>query len=273
MVLRSELKARITPASKAFTWLLRGWLVGGVGIFLITTGLVYPPGPTLGAADLPPRILYWHSYVFLVELPIAAILMSSFVRHQEWRAPPGRYVPGRTYPVFSSWNLSAMAVLAALYAVAGLPTGITWIDFVAIITALMAAYFGSVIAFFGISVGAFIRGAVGWLPPGVPFAGIVAFAISDASRWAIIGAIYWWIVRRGRGLSTAGYWATILPITIFIHASGIIIQFFARAPLETFEFLLGLMATWYPTSIASIIVGLAAGEAAYRATTRRAVTA
>ncbi|GBC69400.1 hypothetical protein HRbin01_01098 [archaeon HR01] len=245
------------------------WAVGGVIAFLAITAAVNPAGPYLGVAQSPQRIAYWHSYVFLVELPIALLLVMAFLRREEWRAPPGRYVPGRKYPALSTWHLTAIAIMAAFYAGTGFIVGITNIDIVALVTALLAIYFGPAVAFLSIIVGALIRFALGGLPFVAP-AGILAFAVSDACRWAIIGSVYWFLVRaRGRGVTTAGYWLLMIPVALLVHGGSIIMSFWSQGPFEWVVGQVSFMAFWYPTSIISYVIGMAAAEGLHRTTVRR----
>jgi hypothetical protein len=249
------------------------WAIGGVIVFLAITAAVNPPGPYMGVAQSPMRIAYWYSYVFLVELPIALLLLSLFLRKEEWRAPPGRYVPGRKYPLLSTWHYTAIAIMAAAYAGLGFVTGVTNIDIVALATGLLAIYFGPLVSFIAIIVGAFIRFMLGGLPWVAP-AGIGAFAVSDACRWTIIGSIYWFLVR-GRGIGARGiaYWLLVIPIAVLIHGGSIIMSFWAQGPLEWMMGNIAFMVFWYPTSVLSYVIGMAAGEGLYRATARAGVRA
>jgi|GEM_PF-3866460 len=248
------------------------WAVGGVIAFLAITAAVNPAGPFMGVAQSPLRIAYWHGYVFLVELPIALLLLMAYLRREEWRAPPGRYVPGRKYPALSTWHLTAIAIMAAFYAGTGFIVGVTNIDIVALVTALLAVYFGPLVALISVIVGAVIRFALGGLPFVAP-AGILAFAVSDACRWAIIGSVYWFLVRaRGRGVKTAGYWLIMIPVALLVHGGSIIMSFWAQGPLEWVVGNISFMAFWYPTSIISYVIGMAAAEGLHRATVRTPTT-
>ncbi len=248
------------------------WAVGGVIAFLAITAAVNPAGPFMGVAQSPLRIAYWHGYVFLVELPIALLLLMAYLRREEWRAPPGRYVPGRKYPALSTWHLTAIAIMAAFYAGTGFIVGVTNIDIVALVTALLAIYFGPLVAMISVIVGAVIRFALGGLPFVAP-AGILAFAVSDACRWAIIGSVYWFLVRaRGRGVKTVGYWLIMIPVALLVHGGSIIMSFWAQGPLEWVVGNISFMAFWYPTSIISYVIGMAAAEGLHRATARAATT-
>ncbi|MCX8201961.1 MAG: hypothetical protein RMI43_07235 [Candidatus Caldarchaeum sp.] len=245
------------------------WAVGGIIVFLLITAAVNPPGPFMGVVQSPMRIAYWHGYVFLVELPLALLLTVAFQRREEWRAPPGRYVPGRKYPFLSTWHLTAAAIMAAFYAGTGFIVGITNIDVVALSTALLAVYFGPLVTLISISVGALIRFALGGLSFISP-AGIVAFAVSDACRWAIIGAVYWFLVRaKGRGIKTVGYWVVMIPVALFVHGGSVIMSFWSQGPFEWVVGNISFMALWYPTSFISYVIGMAAAEGLHRATIRQ----
>lgn len=258
------------PVSKPITTGILGWLAIGVVSLLYTTVYAWqPPTSILGVANSPARIVYWYQYVLLIELPLSILFIYWFTRDESHRAPPGRYVPGKHYSIFNTYNLAAMGIVAALYAVLGLVT-VSNVDVVALVTAFSAAFFGPLISFVGIVVGAYIRFGIGGLTNIVTNpAALPAFAFSDASRWAIGGFIIWRLVRVQRenvmGLAT---WVTVIPLIILVHAGSIIMSFFALNPWDSFTLNIGFMGFWYPTSLISIIVGLAVAEGAYRAATR-----
>jgi hypothetical protein len=249
---------------------LLGWLVAGVIVYLVVTLIVDPFGPTMGVAFSPERIGYMYLQTFAVWVPLSAFLMYRFSRHPEWIAPVGKYVPGRSYKVWSSWTLAAIAITAALYAGTGFISGVTNVDLPALVTAFMAAYFGPIVALPGIVVGAFIRFALGgmpWLAPPT----VVAFAFTDATKWVVAGSLIFWIVRaRGKGLFTAGAWALVVPASIVAWLFITMANIFTQGPWEYFEgfFFFFFVPVVLVTSIISIIVGLGAAEAVYAAVKR-----
>jgi hypothetical protein len=256
--------------SKTLTTGILGWLaIGAISLLYTTIYAWQPPTSILGVAGSPGRIVYWYQYVLLIEVPLSVLFIYWFTREEWHRSPPGSYVPGKHYAIFNTYNLSAMGTIAALYAVLGLVT-VSNVDVVAMVTAFAAAFFGPLIAFVGVFIGAFIRFGIGGLSNIVTNpASLPAFAFSDASRWAIGGFIIWRLVRVQRenamGLIT---WVAVLPLIILVHAGSIIFSFFALNPLGPFLGNLGFMGFWYPTSLISIIIGLAVAEGAYRAATR-----
>jgi hypothetical protein len=258
------------PVSKTISTGILGWLaIGAISLLYTTLYAWQPPTDILGVAGSPGRVAYWYIYVLLIEVPLSVLFIYWFTRDESHRAPPGRYVPGKHYGVFSTYNLAAMGVIAALYAVLGLVT-VSNVDVVAVVTAFAASFFGPLIPFVGIFVGAFIRFGIGGLSNIVTNpAALPAFAFSDASRWAINGYIIWRLVRvqkeNAMGIAT---WIAVIPLIILVHAGSIIFSFFALNPLGSFIGSISFMGFWYPTSIVSIIVGLAVAEGAYRAATR-----
>lgn len=258
------------PISKTITTSILGWLaIGAISLIYTTIYAWQPPTSILGVANSPGRIAYWYQYVLLIEVPLSILFIYWFTRDESHRAPPGRYVPGKHYPIFNTYNLSAMGIVAALYAVLGLVT-VSNVDVVAMVTAFAAAFFGPLVAFVGVLIGAYIRFGIGGLANIVTNpAALPAFAFSDASRWAIGGYIIWRLVRVQRenvmGIAT---WVAVIPLIILVHAGSIIFSFFALNPLGSFIGSISFMGFWYPTSLISIIIGLAVAEGAYRAATR-----
>lgn len=246
------------------------WFVAGIIISLAVTGIYNPSGPGMGVAFSPARDAYAYLLTVLVILPPCGICMYLFSRRQDFIAPVGRYVPGRKYKVWSSWTLAACAVTAALYAGTGFISGISNVDLPALATAIMASYFGPIVAFVGIIIGALIRGALGGLSFLAPTVWI-PFAVMDALKWVLAGTLIYFIVRgRGRGVMTVPLWIVIVPVILVEWLFLTAVNIFTQGPAEYFAgFFFGFfIPVVLPTSVASIIVGLAAAEAAYAATKR-----
>ena len=245
------------------------WLAVGLVSTAYVTLAYNPTTALLGIANSPVRIAYYYQFVFLITIPLAVLGVYEVSRYEQFRAPPGRYVPGRHYSLFSPYYLAAMGIVAALYAAGGLFGAVTNFDIVAAVTAFAAAMFPPIVPLVAITVGGFIRFAIGGItflsPPAVP-----AFVLMDAARWALSGFIIFYFVRRaGSGLMSYAKWVAIIPVVLLIHAGYTVFQYLQLGPWETFIGNVGYMVFWWPTTAISVVVGLIVAEAAYRSATRR----
>ncbi|MCD6513846.1 MAG: hypothetical protein J7L07_02875 [Candidatus Odinarchaeota archaeon] len=244
-----------------------GWI-----IVIIADLIMQPWGPALGVADSPIRwaLTYLNVIFGLVLSAIAGIIW--FMKHPEWLAPIGKYVKGQEYKPLSPWTLSAMGVMAALYAILGIGWNVG-VDLAALVTSISAVYFGPIITFGAVFVGAFIRYLLGGVPWVTPYT-ILEFALWDASVWAINASIYWSVVRKKKIIKieeVVKYWIVLIPLMIFIHWFALfIVEGIPRYPWEGVVAKIVIsMATWYPTSIVSIIFGVIIGESLYLSTLTR----
>lgn len=247
-------------------------IVGWV-IVIVADLIMQPWGAALGVADSPIRwgLTYVNVFFGLTLSAIAGIVW--FIQHPKWLAPIGRYVEGREYKPISPWSLSAMGVIAALYAVLGIGWNVG-LDLAALVTSISAVYVGPIITFGAIFVGAFIRYLLGGVPWVTPYT-LLEFALWDGSVWAINASIYWAIIRKREfkriGINIIKYWIFLIPLMIFIHWSALfLVEAIPRYPWEgVIAKILISMATWYPTSIVSIIFGVIIGESLYVSTITR----
>ena len=240
--------------------------VTGCWILVILVNLAMAPwGPALGIADSPTRWLLAYFNTIVGLLATGAVCMWWFKLHPEYIARPGRYQPGRSYAVITPYSLSAMGVVAALYATLGIAFSVG-ADLGAVVTAFSATFFGPIITFVAVFAGAFVRFFLGGTPWLTAFS-LPQFAIWDGSVWAINAAIYWKIVR-AEPLKRVSWskWVLAIIIMVVIHWTALhIVEAIARYPIEgVLAKMVTTAATWYPTTVASIIFGVLAGEAVYR---------
>ncbi|MDV3277258.1 MAG: hypothetical protein LYZ69_02180 [Nitrososphaerales archaeon] len=259
----------ILPTSKKIIGGNLVWLALGL-VSTAYVALAYNPTTAiLGIANSPARIAYYYQFTFLITIPLAFFGVYEISRNERFRAPPGRYVPGRHYSLFSPYYLAAMGILAALYAAGGLFGAVTNFDIVAAVTAFAAAMFPPIVPLVAIIVGGFIRFAI----TGISFmnpAAVPAFVFMDAARWALAGYLIFRFVRMSAtGLMSYAKWVAIIPVILLIHAGYTVFQFFQLNPWDAFLGNVGYMVFWWPTSAISIVVGLIVAEAAYRSATRR----
>ena len=245
------------------------WLAVGLVTTAYVTLAYNPTTAVLGIANSPIRIAYFYQFVFLIAVPAALFGVYEVSRNERFRAPVGRYVPGRHYALLNPYYLAAMGIVAALYAAGGLFTAVTNFDIVAAVTAFAAAMFPPVVPLVAITVGGFIRFGV----TGISFmnpAAVPAFILLDASRWTISGYLFFRFVRgAGSGLMSYAKWVAIVPIVLVIHAGTTVFEYLQLGPWETFIGNVGYMVVWWPTTAISAVVGLIVAEAAYRSATRR----
>jgi len=257
------------PTSKKIFGGELAWLAVGL-VSTAYVALAYNPTTAiLGIANSPARIAFYYQYVFLITVPLALIGVYDISRSEQFRAPPGRYVPGRHYSLFSPYYLATMGIIAALYAAGGLFGAVTNFDIVAAVTAFAAAMFPPIVPLVAIIVGGFIRFAIS----GISFmnpAAVPAFIFMDAARWALAGYLIFKFVRMsGSGLMSYAKWVAVIPVILLIHAGYTVFQYFQLGPWETFVGNVLYMPFWWPTSAISIVVGLIVAEAAFRSATRR----
>lgn len=245
------------------------WLAVGLVSTAYVTLAYNPTTAILGVANSPARIAFYYQFAFLITVPLALFGVYEISRIERFRAPPGRYVPGRHYSLFSPYYLAAMGILAALYAAGGLFGAVTNFDIVAAVTAFAAAMFPPIVPLVAIAVGGFIRFGIS----GISFmnpAAVPAFIFVDASRWALAGYLIFKFVRSsGSGLMSYAKWVALIPVILLIHAGYTVFQYFQLNPWDAFLGNVGYMVFWWPTSAISIVVGLIVAEAAYRSATRR----
>jgi len=263
------LPSETLPLSKTivlgtFVWIAAGCAILAYAIF------AYPPaGSALGVANSAARIGLYTEFCVGVTFPIALYGMYVVSRNERFRAPPGRYVAGQKYSLFSPYNLAAMGVIAALYAAGSLFGAVSNFDIVAAVTAFAAVMFPPIIPLVAIIIGGFLRFAI----TGISFispAAVPAFIVMDASRWAIASWLIFYFVRSKKtGLGSIAMWVVLLPIILIQYSVMTIAQNFILNPWSAFLGNVAYMGTWFPTTIISAVVGLVAAEAAYRSVSRR----
>jgi hypothetical protein len=257
------------PLSKTIVLGTFAWIAAGCAVLAYAIFAYAPASSTLGVANSAARIGLYSEFVLGVTLPVAIYGMYVISRIERFRAPPGRYVAGQKYSLFSPYNLAAMGVIAALYAAGSLFGSVTNFDIVAAVTAFAAVMFPPIIPLVAIIVGGFLRFAI----TGISFlspAAVPAFIIMDASRWAIASWLIFYFVRsRKSGLGSLAVYVVLLPIILIQYSVMTITQYFILNPWSAFLGNVAYMGTWFPTTIISAVVGLLAAEAAYRSVSRR----
>ncbi|MEM2514880.1 MAG: hypothetical protein QXR45_08700 [Candidatus Bathyarchaeia archaeon] len=256
------------PLIIAALWI---WWIVGIITIAACYAIFQPWGPKLGMAESPERIYLYYVYVLGHEVPASLVCLYYWSKHQEWLAPPGRYISTKKYKMINPWVLTGGAVMAALYGVFALvgsavPVPGGTLDLAATATAVMMTYFGAVTSGIAVLLGAIIRFLLTGRLPGLPLMW-PAFALADSYRWITNSYVYWRLVRvkREKPLKTWIYWGLLIPFIIANHRLSIFMQHTWRYPLETLAAVwLGSMIPALPFGILAILVGVIVGETLYR---------
>jgi len=226
-----------------------------------------PWSPKLGVVGSPGRTLLLYSLAFVCMAPFCVLAMYTFAKHPEWNTPPGKYVQGQKVNVFSAYTYSAIAIIGALFGIAGIGNPLN-IDLQALTIAASAAYFGAVVSFGGLWIGQLIWHIIG----GVLSITSIAWLTMDAGIWAVNGLLYFKFLYGkvgGRRLPKAVAIPVVYIIGELIHSMppfGVfwmtnIIQF----PAEAFPAAMVQYWIYWPISWVVVMVGMLAGMSARRA--------
>jgi hypothetical protein len=261
----------IPEAKKLPTRTLQLAMVGLFIVAVLIMAAMAPWGEGLGPSYSPGRIGLTYVVVIVGYLLPGLIAIYLFSKKPEWVAPPGRYVAGTTYKLYSTYALTGAAILGAVYAVSGLPTGVN-IDLPALIAGFGATYFGPHVMLPAFFLGFFVRWAIGgaaWLP--VPLLG-PAVALLDSTIWVIGAYIFWSLTRTPRyekatGGTRAAYFLLALISMIVVWNFGFIVWYaFVGNPLPAFiAYATFAYSTWIPTGVVFIILGTIIGHSTYTA--------
>lgn len=228
-----------------------------------------PAGPTLGVAASAARDALYTEFSAGVVLPIAIYGTYVVSRSQRFRAPPGRYIFGQKYSLFSPYNLAAMGIIGALYAAGGVFTAVTNFDIVAAVTAFAAVMFAPIVPLVAIIVGGVLRFALTGISF-TPTAAVPGFIIMDASRWVIASWLIFTFVRPRMNKATSYIvWIVMMAIILVQYSIMTLAEYFILNPYSAFVGNVVYMGTWFPTTVISAVVGLIVAEGAYRSFSRR----
>lgn len=246
---------------------------GAIGSFILGLVVMLVAQPwsaaALGPSYSPSRILVTYVVTTLMLVIPGLICVYLFTRRNRWIAPHGKYVKGQDYSVYSTYTLTAIAIVAAVYAVGGLPTGVN-IDLPSLICAFSAVFFGAHVMFPAVLIGWFVRWAIGgaaFIP--VPILG-GAIGLIDAGVWAINGFLLWWILRSERfreasGRRKTGLFIVAILVMIGVWLVGWIFDYaFVGNPWGAFVGYATLaFSTWAATGVAFQVLGLFMGQNMY----------
>ncbi len=226
-----------------------------------------PWGPKLGVVGSPGRTLLLYSLAFLCMAPFAVLAMYTFAKHPEWNTPPGKYVPGQKVTVSNAYVYSAIAIIGALFGIAGIGNPLN-IDLQALTIAASASYFGAIVSFGGLWIGQLIWHIIG----GALSITSVAWLTMDAGIWAVNGLLYFKFLYGkvgGRRLSKAVAIPVVYIIGELIHSMPPVGVFWLtnviQYPAEAFPAAMVRYWIYWPISWVVVMVGMLAGMSARRA--------
>lgn len=240
-----------------------GIIVGSIVLGILAILTFQPWSPALGPSFSPARIALAYVAAFLTLFLPGVIVASLFVKDERFSMPLAKAgKAGKT--VSSTYVLTASAVVAAVYAVGGILTGVN-IDLPALITGFTATYFGPTISLIAWFVGFFVRWAIGGAPWLRTALLVPTLAMIDSGTWALASYMYWRIVRISSKYSAVKV-ALGIAVMIIIHMYGwlcIYAGVLNPAP-AAIAYIAFAFSTWYPTAIVFIVLGALIGEAMYR---------
>jgi hypothetical protein len=200
------------------------WWAVAVIVWLAVYIITAPYGTKLGVPSSPQRQTLWLIMDFWVlKLPMVLLAASYVASRNNWLAPRGRYVEGKEYPVFSTYIYTAIAFMAALFAVSGI-VNFQLFDVPAGPATLAITVFNPIVGFFTLWLGGVIRALV--FGSGNPVQWLLAIGLSDGATWIVLGLFYWWFRSTRWGQNVIGLfvgwsifyvvWRTLMTILIIL---------------------------------------------------------
>lgn len=212
-------------------WLLRNrrmfviWSIAGVVGNILAMLYFKPWGPALGVANSPQRQIYRVIFDWWVmKLPLALLAFSLVAEKDKWLARRGTYIEGQEYPVLDTYNWTAAAFMAALFAASGV-LSYEFFALPAAPAAISVSFFHPVIGFFTLWLGGVVRSLV-W-GTGNPVLWALGIGPSDGSTWIYLGIFYWWFreeTKWGKNpLALMIYWVVIYTVwrTIYMFDGNV----------------------------------------------------
>lgn len=235
-------------------------VLGSVSLGLAVIFVMRPWGPDLGPSYSPERVLLAYAVTLLtIYLPATLCAHAYMRRTQSSRATDKRLDVARR-EVFSVRTLTSAAIVAAVYALGGLPTGVN-IDLPALIASFSAIYFDPVVCLLSFTAGSFVRWMIGgapWLPSPamVPLIGLI-----DGGTWSIISFTYWAALRPGIKSRVHRIPLTIITMVAVHSFAWLFVYPFTLHPGPAALAYVSLaLATWHLTAIIFIIIGVFIGD-------------
>ncbi len=254
-------------------WLIKNrrifviWQIVALAVWLIVMFVVQPWGDKLGVPGSPQRVTWALIMDFWVlKLPITLIFASFVAERDRWLAPRGRYVEGKKYPVFNTYVYTAIAFMAALFAVSGI-TNFQLFDLPALPAVISITFFNPIIGFFTLWLGGVIRALV--FGSGNPVQWFLSTGLSDGATWIGLGIFYWWFRQTKLGKNVIGLfvgWSVFYWVWRLFYVALMIVWY---VPGNLFlPSMLQQITTFMPSSYLAGIAGLIVAEALIRVVER-----
>lgn len=254
-------------------WLIKSrkmfviWQIAAIVVWLIVYFVFQPYSDKLGVPGSPQRItLFLIMDFWVLKLPITLILASIVAEKDRWLAPRGRYVEGKKYPVFNTYVYTAIAFMAALFAVSGV-VNFQLFDLPAAPATIAVSFFNPIIGFFTLWIGGVIRALI--FGSGNPVQWLISIGLGDGATWIGLGVFYWWWRQTKLGKNVIGlfvgwsvvYWVwrliSVLVLLVWYVPGNLIIPS-----------MLGQITTFMPSSFFASLAGLIVTEALIRVVER-----
>ncbi|RLG43792.1 MAG: hypothetical protein DRN81_05840 [Thermoproteota archaeon] len=239
------------------------WIAAGIVINFLAMLYYKPWGPKLGVAESPLRIWRYLLFSFWVcKLPIVVLGFMVTIERPDWLAPPGKYVPGREYKVWSTYRLAAIALMAALFTACSV-VSYTFFDLRAAPAAISCILFDPIVGFFTIGIGDILGSLL--FAIGNPLIWTAGDAWWDGGTWIWLGIFYKWFAESKYGKSIVArsvFWVVVYVIWRTIYMYDWLIWWYPIPALWS-------MTTWFftvflPSGITASLLGVWASEATKR---------
>lgn len=235
---------------------------GSALIGLLTLVLAQPWSPDLGPSYSPERISLAYVVTPLTIYLPATLCTYVYTRHAWFMRVPDRGRGMASYGVTSTRTLISASIIAAAYALGGLPTGLN-IDLPALIASFSAVRFDPVVCLLSFTIGFYIRWAIGgapWLPSPsmVPLIGFL-----DGGTWSLISFIYK-VAIRPMIKRRAYRIPTTVTTMIAVHSFAwlFIYSFTLHPGPAAIAYITLALMTWHLTAVIFIIIGVLVGDSA-----------
>jgi hypothetical protein len=249
------------------------WGIVAAVVWLAIALYFKPWGTDLGAPGAPKRMLLLQITDFwILKLPWFLFICSYVLGKMRWMAPRGRYQEGVEYKFFTPYNYTAIAIMAALFAVSGI-SSFQVFDLPSAPAAIAAIYFNPIVAFCSIWIGGVLRALV--FGQGDPVAFLTSFGLSDGFQYLLLSVLYWWFreSRWGKNLVERVGWAKSLVVKsawwfaiYYIVPLTLLTMYFWSIPSALYApTLTDFLVRYIPTGQIAGIAGLLVAEAMIRA--------
>jgi hypothetical protein len=244
------------------------WSVLGIALHILGLLILTPWTDQLGVASSPQRQIYRLIFDWWVlKLPISLLGFSIVAENSFWLAPRGRYQEGKNYPIFNTYNYTAIAFMAALFTAAGI-LNYNFFDLAAAPATIAVTFFNPIIGFFTLWVGGVARALI--FGTGNPVFWALGQGPSDGATWLWLGIFFWWFresTKWGKNpalvivwwIAVYVIWRTVYMFDIWVWLNPVP-ALWARMVWFFTQFL--------PSGLLASVAGLVAAEALIRARAR-----